>query len=149
MIPPLQKGYVQLVAGATIGLVPEYLWAGLEAGYRVGTATGIDERNVWGVDTGPSDGFRGSVTLRLEIPEVRGFFLGIEAAYFAFWTDYQGQTGCAVAGGCREAIPPWEDTRAWETWPVDQDTLAAEGTTETVWDHFVRLQLQIGYAFFD
>ena len=52
-------------------------------------------------------------------------------------------------------VNPWEDRRLWEVWPVeppgagmaDLDAVIG-GPPGAVIDHYVRLQLAIGYAFY-
>ncbi|MCA9608602.1 MAG: hypothetical protein KC619_23525 [Myxococcales bacterium] len=156
IIPPMQHGYVQAALGIEYGVVPTYLTLGLSVGGRIGTNIGGDTRNVWGTQTGPSNGLLLEGSLRVEIPEiVQGFFMGINVRYFLFATDFRGQVGCAVAEECAGFMNPWDDRRLWEVWPVeppgggmaDLDAVVG-GPQGPVIDHYVRLQLAIGYAFY-
>ncbi|MBX3275849.1 MAG: hypothetical protein KF729_36665 [Sandaracinaceae bacterium] len=155
IIPPMQHGYLQLALGIEVGVAPGYLTLGLEAGGRVGTNIGGDTRNVWGTDTSPSNGLLVGALLKLEIPEAQGLFFAVNVRYFLFATDFRGQVGCAVAEECAGFMNPWEDRRLWEVWPVqapgggapDLDAVVG-GPSGPVIDHYVRLQLAIGYAFY-
>ncbi len=156
IIPPMQHGYIHAALGIEYGVVPTYLTLGLEVGGRIGTNLGGDTRNVWGTETAPSNGLLLGANLRVEIPEiVRGFFLGVNVRYFLFATDFRGQVGCAVAEECAGFMNPWEDRRLWEVWPVeppgsgmaDLDAVVG-GPSGAVIDHYVRLQLAIGFAFY-
>jgi len=156
IIPPMQHGYIHLALGLEYGIVPSYLTLGLEVGGRIGTNIGGDTRNVWGTDTGPSNGFVAQANLRIEIPEItNGFYIGLNVRYFMFQTDFRGQVGCAVASECAGFVNPWEDPRLWEVWPVeppgagmaDLDAVVG-GPSDPVIDHYVRLQLAIGYGFY-
>ncbi len=152
IIPPMQHGYLQAAIGVEYGVVPTYLTLGLEIGGRIGTNLGGDTRNVWGTETAPSNGLLLGASLRIEIPEIaQGVFIGINVRYFLFATDFRGQVGCAVAAECAGFIPPWEDDRLWEVWPVAPGGGASDivgGPSATVIDNYVRLQLAIGYAFY-
>ncbi len=156
IIPPMQHGYLQLGAGISYGIVPTYLTAAVDFAYRIGTNSGGDMRNVWGTETPPSNGFTLGLELKTEIPEiVEGFFLALRVRYFQFTTNFEGQVGCADADECAGYMDPWSDTRLWEPWPVrppsggmiDLDDVVG-GPQGDVTDHYVRLQLAVGYAFF-
>ncbi|MFK7990906.1 MAG: hypothetical protein AB8I08_33105 [Sandaracinaceae bacterium] len=156
IIPPMSHGYVHLGLGLRYGVVPTYLTLGLEAAGRIGTNIGGTTRNVWGINTAPSNGFLIAAEARVEIPEVvEGFFVALRLEYFQMITDFQGQVGCDTEGGCAGYMNPWEDSRLWEVWPVPApppgmgaDTLNAIGGPQgAVTDHYFRLELQVGYAF--
>lgn len=156
IIPPMQHGYVQLGAGISYGIVPTYLTAAVDFAYRVGTNSGGDMRNVWGTETPPSNGFTLGLELKTEIPEiVEGFFMALRVRYFQFTTNFEGQVGCANAAECAGYMDPWSDTRLWEPWPVrppaggmiNLDDVVG-GPEGDVTDHYVRLQLAVGYAFY-
>lgn len=155
IIPPMQHGYVQLGAGINYGIVPTYLTVGVDLAYRIGVSAGGDMRNVWGTETGPSNGLSLGLEIKTEIPEiVQGFFLALRLRYFQFTTNFEGQVGCANADECAGFQNPWADTRLWEVWPVeppaggavDLDAVVG-GPRSDVNDNYVRLQLAIGYAF--
>jgi hypothetical protein len=156
VIPPMQHGYIQLAAGIRYGVVPTYLTLGLEVGGRIGATQGADTRNVWGTTTAPSNGVLLGAEARVEIPEiVQGAFLALKLQYFAFITSFSGQVGCAVAGGC-DYLPPWTDPRPWEVWPVTAPPVGEDanlnavvgGPIGDVTDHYLRLQISAGYAFY-
>lgn len=157
VIPPMEHGYVQLGAGISYGIVPTYLTASVDFAYRIGTNIGVGTRNVWGIETAPSNGMLVGLELKSEIPEiVQGAFIALRVEYFQFTTAFRGQVGCAAAGGCA-STPPWEDQQLWEVWPVTPpppgqpgdyniDSVVG-GPTGDVNDNYVRMQLSVGYAF--
>ena len=156
IIPPMQHGYLQLAAGIQYGVIPTYLTLGLEVGGRIGATQGGDTRNVWGTTTAPSNGVLLGAEARVEIPEiVQGAFLALKLQYFAFITSFSGQVGCATPAGC-DYLPPWSDPRPWEVWPVTAPAPGSPanldavvgGPAGDVTDHYVRLQLSAGYAFY-
>ncbi len=157
VIPPMQYGYVHVGAGINYGIIPTYLTVGLDVAYRIGTNIGNDTRNVWGTSTGPANGLLLGIELKTEIPEiVQGAFIALRVQYFQFTTSFHGQVGCAQAGGCQAYVDPWNDTRAWEVWPVNPPAAGMQanvndvvgGPRGPVNDNYVRLQLAAGYAFY-
>jgi hypothetical protein len=155
VIPPMQHGYVHLSGGLSVGVVPQYLSLGFDVGYRIGTNLGAGTRNVWGTETGPSNGFVMGIEAKLEVPEAPGLFFELVLSYFQLTTDFRGQVGCARAGACAEYVDPWEDGRLWEVWPVEPPApgtpadlnAVVGGPTDPVHDNYVRAQLRVGYAF--
>jgi hypothetical protein len=157
VIPPMQHGYVQLGGGLRYGIVPTYFTVGVDFAYRIGTHVGGDTRNVWGIDTGPSNGLIAGLELKTEIPEVaQGFYLALRVQYFHFVTAFRGQVGCARAEECAGYMDPWSDTRLWEVWPVappppgtrpPENAPVVGGPTSDVTDNYVRAQLAVGFAF--
>ncbi len=155
IIPPMQHGYVHVGAGLSYMVAPPYLTLGAEVVGRIGTNLGADTRNVWGTTTAPSNGFGLGVEAQVDIAE--GFFVGAQLQYFMFSTDFSGQVGCAVQSECDNVfMNPWEDRRLWEVWPVvppqggnPPDLEAVEGGPLTpVMDNYVRLHLEVGWAFY-
>ncbi|HJL19181.1 MAG TPA: hypothetical protein RMH99_26185, partial [Sandaracinaceae bacterium LLY-WYZ-13_1] len=155
IVPPMRHGYVHLSGGLAFGVVPGYFSLGLDVGYRLGTNIGGVTRNVWGIDTGPSNGFVMGVEAKVEVPEAPGLFFELYLSYFQFTTDFAGQVGCAVPEGCPSTSTPWNDDSLWELWPVaapgpdgEPDLNAVVGgPTGPVHDNYFRMQLRVGYAF--
>ena len=150
IIPSMQHGFLIVAAGIEYGLVPTYLTMGLELGARIGTNIGGATRNVWGLETGPANGFSLALNTRVEIPDVvRGFFLALNLQYFVMVTEFAGQVGCIRAGECDTFIDPWLDDRLWEVWPVAPGGSEIVGGPQGgVLDHYVRLQLAVGFALY-
>jgi hypothetical protein len=157
LVPPMQHGYVHLALGASYGLIPTYLTVGIDVGYNIGTNTGGETRNVWGSETGPSNGLVLGLEIKTEIPEiVRGAFVALRFSYFQFTTNFEGQVGFADPDDSGY-MDPWSDPRLWEPWPVTPPPAGTNadvndvigGPTGDVNDNYFRLQLAIGYAFRD
>ena len=157
IIPPMEHGSLVIGAGIELVALPEWVFLTLDVAGRVGVSQGVTTRNVWGTDTGPSNGFSSAFELRVEIPDVvpGALFFAASVRYFFFATDFRGQVGCAPGTDCSTYMDPWTDSRLWEVWPVsppapggvpDLDDVVG-GPMETVFDHYVRLQLQFGYVF--
>jgi len=157
IIPPMEHGSLVLGAGLELVAYPEWVFVTLDVAGRVGVSQGVNTRNVWGTDTGPSNGFSSALELRVEIPDVvpGAIFFAANVQYFFFATDFRGQVGCAPGTDCSTYMDPWTDNRLWEVWPVnppapggtpDLDDVVG-GPMETVFDHYVRLQIQVGYVF--
>lgn len=157
IIPPMEHGSLVIGAGIELVALPEWVFLTLDVAGRVGVSQGVTTRNVWGTDTGPSNGFSSAFELRVEVPDVvpGALFFAASVRYFFFVTDFRGQVGCAPGTDCSTYMDPWTDSRLWEVWPVsppapggvpDLDDVVG-GPMETVFDHYVRLQLQFGYVF--
>lgn len=146
IIPPMQHGYLQIAAGINYGVVPTYLTLGVELGGRIGTNIGAATRNVWGIQTAPSNGFLFGANLRVEIPEiVQGAFAGLNVQYMMFETAFRGQSGCATV--CSSGVGRWEDLSDWEPWPETMADGVYGGPSGPVTDNYVRLQLAVGFAY--
>lgn len=146
IVPPMQHGYVHFAAGINYGVVPTYVTLGVELGGRIGTNIGAATRNVWGISTAPSNGLLLGANLRAEIPEiVQGAFAGLNVQYMMFETAFSGLPGCAVA--CVGDPDPWTDLSDWEPWPVNAVDGVYGGPNGPVTDHYVRLQLAVGFAY--
>ena len=150
VVPPMEHGYVHLGAGIRFPIVPGYLSALLEGAGRIGTSIGAQTRNVWGVSSEPSNGFVTALELRVSIPEIDpGVFVAVRGQYFQLITAFAGQVTCALADGCFDGFEPWEDDQPWELWPEEpgSDNVIG-GPADPVTDHYFRLQLQVGYAYY-
>ena len=80
---------------------------------------------------------------------VEGLFVSLRFEYFAFFTTFRGQVGCAVPGGCPDiGATPWTDDHLWELWPVRAGSTEVEGGIhDGVNDNYFRWGLYVGYAF--
>ena len=148
IVPPMDYQYVAVGGGFTYGIVPDYFVVSARFDYRIGVAMGATTRNVWGIDTGPANGFLASLELRHEATWMaEGAFIALRAEYFQFETTFAGQVGCAAGpGGCPEVTPRYDDDSLWEIWPEDSMGVFG-GVHDPVTDHYFRWGLYAGFAF--
>lgn len=150
IVPPMEYQWVALGLGLDYGIVPDALFLQVRGGYRIGAGIGTQTRNVWGVESTAGGGFNLGIELKHEANWlVEGIFVSLRFEYFAFFTTFRGQVGCAVPGGCPDiGATPWTDDHLWELWPVRAGSTDVEGGIhDGVNDNYFRWGLYVGYAF--
>ncbi len=150
IVPPMEYQWVALGIGFDYGIIPDALFIQVRGGYRIGAGIGTQTRNVWGVESSAGGGFNLGVELKHEANWLaQGLFVSLRFEYFAFFTTFRGQVGCATPGNCPDiGATPWTDDHLWELWPVSPGSTDVEGGIhDTVNDNYFRWGLYVGYAF--
>ncbi|GAB4202735.1 MAG: hypothetical protein OHK0013_16310 [Sandaracinaceae bacterium] len=150
ILPPMEYQSIELGLGFDVAVVKDALSI---AGYgrgRIGVGIGVQSRNVWGIDTGPANGFLFGLELRHDAVWVaRGAFASVRLEYFQYITQFRGQVGCYDT--CPPVADPSTDRSLWEVWPtespLDPASRVVGGAQDPVADHNVRWGLYLGYAF--
>lgn len=138
IVPPLDYRFVHIGAGIRYGL-HRMLFLGARFAYRVGLDVGTDAKRIWGADTGRPSGIEAAAELRHEMTYLAdGMFAAISVEWFRFTTVFRGQTSCDRAD-CAEY-------ELWEPWP-DRDGVVEGGIRDPLDDDYLRLSLQIGWAY--
>ncbi len=139
IVPPLDYRYVHLGGGVRYGLHPTF-FIGARFAYRVGLDVGADARRIWGAETGRPSGLQLGAEVRHEMIWLAdGMFATLALEWFRFTTVFRGQTACAAGAECADYEP-------WEPWP-EADGIVDGGLRDPVNDDYLRLVLQIGWAY--
>ncbi|MCB9636061.1 MAG: hypothetical protein H6721_28450 [Sandaracinus sp.] len=139
IVPPMDYRYVHLGGGIRYGLHPMF-FVGAHFAYRVGLDVGVDAKRIWGADTGRPTGLLVGGELRHEMTWLAdGVFAALTVEWFRFTTIFRGQTSCASGADCA-------DYELWEPWP-ETDGVVDGGIRDPVDDDYLRLSLQIGWAY--
>lgn len=150
IVPPMEYHHVDLGVGVSFAPIQDLLTISIRADYRLGVQLGPKAREVWGMDTQPSNGALVGLELRHEaVYLTKGLFVALRTEYFFFETLFRGQVGCARPSSCPD-VPPdqaYLDDAVWEPWPVDASGRVVGGVRQSVFDHYFRWGIYLGAVF--